>query len=97
MDVKVRGGVLPQDEIDYYIDKIKADNPDKMIKSVTLKVKGDSIDMDYTYDSKPFERIRRVTGYLAGDVSKFNDAKRAEVNDRVKHSLNTASPELHNL
>ena len=44
-----------------------------------------------------FERIRRVTGYLAGDVSKFNDAKRAEVNDRVKHSLNTASPELHNL
>lgn len=35
----------------------------------------------------PFERIRRVTGYLAGDVSRFNNAKRAEEHDRVKHSL----------
>ena len=34
----------------------------------------------------PFERIRRVTGYLAGDVKHFNNAKRAEEHDRVKHS-----------
>ena len=33
-----------------------------------------------------FERIRRVTGYLAGDVSRFNNGKRAEERDRVKHS-----------
>lgn len=33
-----------------------------------------------------FERIRRVTGYLAGDVSRFNNAKRAEEKDRVKHT-----------
>ena len=33
----------------------------------------------------PFERIRRVTGYLVGTLDRFNDAKRAEVNDRVKH------------
>lgn len=33
-----------------------------------------------------FERIRRVTGYLSGDVSRFNDAKRAEEKDRVKHT-----------
>ena len=33
-----------------------------------------------------FERIRRVTGYLSGDVSRFNNAKRAEEKDRVKHS-----------
>ncbi|MDD6223921.1 MAG: anaerobic ribonucleoside-triphosphate reductase [bacterium] len=32
-----------------------------------------------------FERIRRVTGYLAGDVSRFNNGKRAEEKDRVKH------------
>lgn len=32
-----------------------------------------------------FERIRRVTGYLVGTLDRFNDAKRAEVNDRVKH------------
>lgn len=33
-----------------------------------------------------FERIRRVTGYLAGDVKRFNNGKRAEEKDRVKHS-----------
>ena len=32
-----------------------------------------------------FERIRRVTGYLVGTLDRFNDAKRAEVQDRVKH------------
>lgn len=34
-----------------------------------------------------FERIRRVTGYLSGDVRRFNNAKRSEVKDRVKHSM----------
>lgn len=34
-----------------------------------------------------FERIRRITGYLVGTVDRFNDGKRAEVRDRVKHSV----------
>lgn len=34
-----------------------------------------------------FERIRRITGYLVGTLDRFNDAKRAEVEDRVKHSV----------
>ena len=34
-----------------------------------------------------FERIRRITGYLVGTLDRFNDAKRAEVEDRVKHNL----------
>ena len=33
----------------------------------------------------PFERIRRITGYLVGTLDRFNDAKRDEVNNRVKH------------
>ncbi len=32
-----------------------------------------------------FERIRRVTGYLVGTLDRFNDGKRAEEHDRVKH------------
>ncbi len=32
-----------------------------------------------------FERVRRITGYLVGTLDRFNDAKRAEVRDRVKH------------
>ena len=36
---------------------------------------------------RPFERIRRITGYLVGTLDRFNDAKRAEEHDRVKHGL----------
>jgi len=35
----------------------------------------------------PFERIRRITGYLVGTLDNFNNAKRAEVEDRVKHNV----------
>ena len=34
-----------------------------------------------------FERIRRITGYLVGTTARWNDAKKAEEHDRVKHSL----------
>ncbi|MBQ7014057.1 MAG: anaerobic ribonucleoside triphosphate reductase [Oscillospiraceae bacterium] len=34
-----------------------------------------------------FERIRRITGYLVGTLDRFNNAKRSEVNDRVKHNV----------
>lgn len=35
----------------------------------------------------PFERIRRITGYLVGSLDRFNNAKRAEEKDRVKHNV----------
>ncbi|MEA5011028.1 MAG: anaerobic ribonucleoside-triphosphate reductase [Angelakisella sp.] len=34
-----------------------------------------------------FERIRRITGYLVGTMDKWNDAKKCEERDRVKHGL----------
>ena len=34
-----------------------------------------------------FERVRRITGYLTGDVSRWNGGKVAELNDRVKHDV----------
>ncbi|MDD6653193.1 MAG: anaerobic ribonucleoside-triphosphate reductase [Clostridium sp.] len=33
-----------------------------------------------------FDRIRRITGYLVGTLDRFNNAKKAEVNDRVTHA-----------
>ena len=41
-----------------------------------------------------FDRIRRITGYLAGTLDRFNSAKQAEVNDRVKHSLCNAMEKI---
>lgn len=34
-----------------------------------------------------FERIRRITGYLVGTIDRFNDGKKAEEKDRVKHTF----------
>lgn len=38
-------------------------------------------------DGIGFDRIRRITGYLVGTLDRFNDAKLAEVRDRVKHQV----------
>ena len=87
MTVTVTGGTLPQEEIKAYVDQLKASNPDKLFKTVDFIIDGEYVDMKYTYDNVPFERIRRITGYLVGTVDRFNNAKRAEVEDRVKHSI----------
>ena len=91
MKVTVNGGTLPQAEIDAYVEQIKAENPDKYIKSFDFTVNGEDVDVKYDYDVVTFERIRRITGYLVGTVDRFNNAKRAEVEDRVKHSLGDCS------
>lgn len=38
-------------------------------------------------DGVKFEKIRRITGYLVGTLDRFNDGKKAEESDRVKHGL----------
>lgn len=40
-----------------------------------------------------FERIRRITGYLVGTLDRFNNGKRAEERDRVKHTVGCCSLE----
>lgn len=85
MNITVTGGSLSQDEINAYVEQLRSAHPDKYFTSFTFTVDGEYIDVAYTYDCVPFERIRRITGYLVGTVDRFNNAKRAEVNDRVKH------------
>lgn len=36
----------------------------------------------------PFERLRRITGYLVGTIDRWNDGKLAELKDRSKHEVN---------
>ncbi len=43
--------------------------------------------LDYAVKPPQFQRIRRITGYLVGTTDRWNNAKRAELGDRVKHSL----------
>ena len=87
MKVNVIGGKMEQKEIDSYVDYIKEKFPTKQLQSLDLKIDGDYVDMEYSFDQVPFERIRRITGYLVGTVDRFNNAKRSEEQDRVKHSV----------
>lgn len=87
MNVKVIGAQIPQEEIDAYIEHSKQKYPDKVIKELTIQVDGEFVDLKCEFENIPFERIRRITGYLVGTIDRFNDGKRAEVEDRVKHSV----------
>ena len=87
MNVKVIGGQIPQEEIDAYIEHSKQKYPDKVIKELTIQVDGEFVDLKCEFENIPFERIRRITGYLVGTIDRFNDGKRAEMEDRVKHSV----------
>ena len=90
VNVNVTGGEMSQAEINSYIDRAQKLDPEKTIQTIDLKLDGDFVDVDYHFADVPFQRIRRITGYLVGTLDRFNDAKRAEVRDRVKHGL--ASP-----
>ena len=57
------------------------------VKSMDVKFDGDYAEITVHTANKPFERLRRITGYLVGSMPRWNDAKRAEERDRVKHSL----------
>ena len=45
-------------------------------------------------DGIPFQRIRRITGYLVGSLERFNNAKRKEVEDRVVHTTNKENKDV---
>lgn len=87
MTVTVKNGTLSPEELERYIDYIKTANPGREIESVELYLDGDYVDVDYKLEPAPFQRIRRITGYLVGTLDRFNNAKRSEVEDRVKHNM----------
>ena len=87
MIVTVNGGDMPQAEIDEYVRRIRMKHPDRIINELTLTINGNYVDIRYNYDTVPFERIRRITGYLVGTLDRFNDAKKSEESQRIKHEI----------
>ena len=87
MKITVKGGVLNQSEIDNYVKYLEEKFKDKKLSTLELNVDGDYVDMKYEFEDLPFERIRRITGYLVGTLDRFNNGKKAEEHDRVKHDI----------
>lgn len=83
--VTVTGGELPETELAQYVARGRGKYGTRL-KSMEVNVDGDFVDLAYQLNAQPFQRIRRITGYLVGTLDRFNDAKRAEEADRVKHS-----------
>lgn len=90
MIVKMKNGDISQiseEEKQAYIDYAKKKYPDEIIDEIIIKLDGEFVNLEIHKHSIPFARIRRITGYLVSDLSRWNGAKKAEEKDRVKHDI----------
>lgn len=70
--------------VDYVLANVKIENTPLAEIVVTMCNDG-KVDVEYLFRGAKFERIRRITGYLVGDIVRWNNAKQAEERERVKH------------
>lgn len=91
-EVRVTNGTLPQEEIDAYIQRATK-KFGKEPFGIDINVCGDEVELTYDFGNQPFHRIRRITGYLVGTLDRFNNAKRAEESQRVKHGVSCSATE----
>lgn len=78
---------VSEDEIRAYLNRAHDKFPYGKLDSLTLDVDGEDVGIHYGLAPAQFDRIRRITGYLVGTLDRFNDGKRAEERDRVKHAV----------
>ncbi|MEG0912059.1 MAG: anaerobic ribonucleoside-triphosphate reductase [Oscillospiraceae bacterium] len=87
MTINVNNGTMSKKEQDAYVDYVLRKHPNQKLDSMSIDLDGDFVNLEYKFQQQPFDRIRRITGYLVGTMDRWNDAKVAEEHDRVKHSL----------
>ncbi|MGI6689549.1 MAG: hypothetical protein GX916_07640 [Clostridiales bacterium] len=85
-EIHVINGTLPQEEQDAYLARAR-ERYGREPKRMDIAVDGEYVELSYHFEVQPFQRIRRITGYLVGTLDRFNNGKRAEEHDRVRHSL----------
>ena len=70
-----------------YIEFIQNKEPNKEIEYINVIIDDEGYaNIEYKVNPIPFERIRRITGYLTGTTNTWNNAKKSELKDRVKHN-----------
>lgn len=74
-------------EIRAYISRGNMTHMNTVVTGLNLVVDGMDVEITYDLAPVPFDRIRRITGYLVGTMDRWNDAKTSEESDRVKHSV----------
>jgi hypothetical protein len=86
MNITVINGEISELEQQEYVRYLE-NKFNRNLDSLEITIDGDFVDLQYQFIPVNFERIRRITGYLVGTVDRFNNAKRAEEKDRVKHGV----------
>ncbi|RDB67587.1 anaerobic ribonucleoside-triphosphate reductase [Eggerthella sinensis] len=76
-----------EDEIRAYLKRGALQHPNSAVTGLALLVDGEDVGIRYELAPVPFDRIRRITGYLVGTMDRWNDAKTSEEADRVKHGV----------
>lgn len=74
-------------EIRAYLERGALQHPNTAVTGLALLVDGEDVGIRYELAPVPFDRIRRITGYLVGTMDRWNDAKTSEESDRVKHGV----------
>lgn len=92
MSIQITGNVSPEEQ-QAYVNYLES-KYNRKLKSLDIKVDDEFADLHYEFEHVPFERIRRITGYLVGTMDQWNDAKFAEEADRVKHDVGTGFEKL---
>lgn len=89
MRVKITSDVadMTAEEAARYVEEARKRIPaGDALEEIIVTASGDGgVDVSYRARSTPFERIRRITGYLVGTLDRWNDAKKSEERERVKH------------
>lgn len=84
VEYNVVNGEMEEQEIEKYIAEIQSTANGKVSK-VSLVLDDEYVNVSYEIIPQGFFRIRRITGYLTGSTDRWNDAKQAELEARVKH------------
>lgn len=80
---------IPKEIVQAAISMVEQEEGRKVVEiSIRRTENPDEYGITPVFERVPFQRIRRITGYLVGTLDRFNNAKRAEVEDRVKHTTN---------
>ena len=77
---------ISEEEILRYIKFLQKRLSDPLRRLTISLTEDGRVALNYTTQGQKFERIRRITGYLVGTIDRWNNAKRAEEQERVKHS-----------
>lgn len=78
---------VSENEMRAYIERGNMKHPHSTVTGLLLEVDGQDVGVHYELNAVPFDRIRRITGYLVGTMDRWNDAKSSEEQDRVKHEI----------